>query len=163
MFDIKQFTTKVTCLNCQGCCRFLKENSIWQPSLTLQEVQSLPQENIIFDSKKIKVVSGEENSYKCVFLNTKNNKCLIYDKRPLECRLYPFLINKTKEGIFLSIDLKCPFLKDKLDNKEYKDYVNYLISFLSLPAISFAIKQNPQIFTDYSEEENIKNLATLIF
>ncbi len=46
---------------------------------------------------------------KCIFL--KNGKCIIYNFRPLGCRLYPLIYDESKG---LTIDKLCPF------NKEFK-------------------------------------------
>lgn len=166
MFDIKQFIPEEVCLKCDGCCRFKDEKSIWQPILLDEEIKLISKDCVYKDelssSKKINSISFK-NYFICSFFDIDNNKCKIYQSRPFECRLYPFLINKTKEAIYLSVDLKCPFIKNKLDNKEFRDYLNYLINFLSLPVVSFMIKQNPHIFTDYSKEDKLYNLATLIF
>lgn len=166
MFEIKQFIPQDACLKCEGCCRFSEKDSIWQPSLLDEEIKIITKDCVgqdaVLPSKKINTLSFKDY-YICPFFDIENNRCKIYNKRPFECRLYPFLINKTKDAIYLSVDLKCPFIKDKLDKKEFKDYLNYLISFLGLPVVSFIIKQTPHILKDYTQEETIKNLATLIF
>jgi len=166
MFDIRQFIPQDFCLNCKGCCRFRDKESIWQPSILDEEVKAITKDNAAKEAvspfKTIKSFPFEDY-YICSFLDVENNHCKIYKMRPWECRLYPFLINKAGGAIYLSVDLRCPFITDKLGKKEFKDYLNYLINFLSLPVVSFMIKQNPHIFTDYSKEENLRNLATLIF
>ena len=165
MYDIKQFIPQDVCLKCEGCCRFREKNSVWQPSILNVEVKLIAKDDnskdAISPSKKINTLPFKDY-YNCFFFDIENNGCKIYKNRPLECRLYPFLINKTKDTTYLSVDLKCPFIQDKLDKKEFKDYLNYLISFLSLPVVSFAIKQNPHIFIDYTQEEKLKNLAILV-
>jgi Fe-S-cluster containining protein len=39
----------------------------------------------------------------CIFFDTASDKCKIYQERPLECRLYPFLLDfsKKRTGAFL--------------------------------------------------------------
>jgi Fe-S-cluster containining protein len=166
MFEIKQFLTAEICLECEGCCRFSEQDSIWLPALLDEEIKAVCRDNTAKDSisssKKIKSFPHKDG-YSCCLFDPENNQCKIYNSRPFECRLYPFLINQTQSGTFLAVDLRCPFIKDELEKKEFKDYLNYLISFLSLPVVAFTMKQNPQVFTDYSQDANLKNLATLIF
>lgn len=167
MFDIRQFIPQDFCLNCKGCCRFSEKESIWQPLLLNEEVKVITKDNTggqeaVSPSYRIKSLPLEDY-YICSFLDAENNHCKIYRMRPFECRLYPFLINKAGNATYLSVDLRCPFITDKLEKKEFKEYINYLISFLSLPVVAFTIKQNPHTFADYSKEENLRNLATLIF
>jgi hypothetical protein len=166
MFDIKQFVTQDACSKCEGCCRFTEENSIWQPILLDEEIKIISKESTDKDtlslSKKINSLPFKDY-FICSFFDIDNKKCKIYNIRPFECRLYPFLINKTKDATYLSVDLKCPFIKDKLESKDFKDYGNYLMSFLCLPVISFTIKHNPQILSDYTQGSALQNLSTLIF
>lgn len=165
MFDIKQFTPQETCLKCDGCCRFAKRRSIWQPAFLDPEVKMVfkdfAQEEMFSSANKANLLSYKD-SFICAFFDSAENKCKIYKIRPLECRLYPFLINKTKETIYLAVDLKCPFAKDKSEDKIFKDYVDYLNNFLSLPVVSFALRQNLRLFADYGQED-VKNLSTLVF
>lgn len=42
----------------------------------------------------------------CIFL--KDGACTIYNIRPTMCRLYPFLVQKTSEGIIFEISDECP-------------------------------------------------------
>lgn len=146
MFELKQFLPQAVCLECQGCCRFSEENSIWQPALLNEEIKIITKDNaakeINLTTKKIKSLPCDDYHI-CSFFDLANKRCRIYNIRPLECRLYPFLINRVKDTIYLSLDLKCPFIKDKLEEREFKDYLNYLVSFLSLPVVSFAIRGNP--------------------
>jgi len=166
MFKVKQFLPQQVCIKCKGCCRFAEKAGPWQPSLLEEEIgiisQSCPAQAAAVQYGTIQL-SPFEDYYVCPFLNTGDNRCRIYDVRPFECRLYPFLINKTREGIYLSADLNCPFIKDKAGARELSDYVNYLVSFLSLPAVASAIKRNPRIPADYSQgDSRLENLATLV-
>ncbi len=46
----------------------------------------------------------------CVFLDPETKRCRIYEKRPLACRLYPFVFVKhgTKMEIYIKEDPFCP-------------------------------------------------------
>ena len=167
MFDIKQFIPQQLCIKCKGCCRFSEKDGLWRPSLLDEEISMIserePAQAAAIRCKKIEP-SPFNDYYVCPFLNTGDNRCRIYNVRPFECRLYPFLINKTRGGIYLSVDLNCPFIKDKAGTREFNDYVNYLITFLSLPVVAFVIKRNPQILADYSQSDSkLEDLATLVF
>ena len=100
--------------------------------------------------KKIEPVSNPSGEgFICPFLNLEDNKCKIYARRPFECQLYPFLINLRGKKIILSLDLNCQYLKEKLNTKEFKDYAEYLITFLNSPAQIKLLKENPQILQAY--------------
>ena len=165
MFEINQLLPQDICLKCDGCCRFAQEESTWQPALLDAEIKIICKDNLlkqsISPSKKIKSIPYKEG-FICSCFDVGNNRCKIYNIRPLECRLYPFLINRSKEKTYLAVDLNCPYIKDKLEDKDFKDYVNYLINFFNLRSVSSAIKQNPRTFKDYKEDK-VKNLSELVF
>ncbi len=50
------------------------------------------------------IILKNQNGY-CVFLDIINNKCTIYNDRPMGCRLYPIIFDESK-GII--IDKVCP-------------------------------------------------------
>ncbi len=113
---------KINCKKCnKRCCGEIKGV---RPVL-------FPSEENIFknDSDIIKVLDREMFVLKrredgnCIYL--KKKKCSIYDKRPVECRLYPFLL-EFKDELGIRLDKRyCGSLKTLIyDPKE-------IISFLS--------------------------------
>lgn len=95
------------CTNCSSnpiCCSNF--NKINAPALNREELQKIKQfvENEEFYNRL------EENLYsikikedKCIFY--RNNKCIIYDNRPIDCRLYPFDIIKLEDKYYLILYL----------------------------------------------------------
>lgn len=160
---IKQFVPEEVCLKCLGCCRFAGEDSAWAPCFLDEEIIVMLNNNIhIFPLTKDKRVplayNAKQDNFYCSFLNPQDNKCSIYHIRPWECRLYPFLINKEGQNLFLAVHLDCPFVKENLDNKKFKEYVKYLSGFLNGPVQRAKLKNNPQIIRAYEE---IKNLSSI--
>ena len=152
MFRIRQYVSGDFCLSCLGCCRYNCNPSIWVPHLLEEEKKAL-------NLQKIKPILYHQ-SYICCFLNPANNLCQIYTKRPLECRLYPFLLNYCDNKIYLSLALNCPNRLIRTDTKEFKIYFNYLIRYLQKPSILKILSKNRQIFTSYPVGE-VLNLAEL--
>lgn len=165
MFKIMQFLPQEVCLSCDGCCRFSQEHSIWSPAFLDAEKKLICKnpsyKGMISASQSIKSLPLKDY-FICPFFDAENNRCKIYDIRPLECELYPFLINKIGSRIHLAVDLNCRFVRDKLGDKDCQDYVDYLLKFLSRPAVTLAIRKNLRIFKDYTEGR-VKNLSALIF
>ena len=154
MWELTQFIAKDYCLSCQGCCRFPQQESIWQPHLLEEEIA-----RIAPFSKKVELVAGPgQGNYICQFLNAKENKCKVYTIRPFECRLYPFLINRRGRKVYLSVDLKCPFIKKAAALQEYKDYAHYVSEFFNNQSILSALKKNPQLIQTYEEVLDIFEL-----
>jgi Fe-S-cluster containining protein len=142
---------------------------VWLPSLLNEEIEDLLKKSfppsLISQDKKIRsepynftppLAAGA--GFICSFLHPPDNKCQIYAFRPLECQLYPFLINKNKEGIFLAVDLKCPFVQENLENPKYKEYIHYLTQVFDSPGIREILKNNPHMIQAYPGVSNLKKI-----
>ena len=153
---IKQFVPQAACLKCLGCCRFREMGSAWTPCLLEEEVQELIDKDIppayINMQKKIRPVPNPKGEgFVCAFFDAESNKCKIYTMRPFECQLYPFLINLRNKKVVLTVDLNCPYVKENMHKKEFKEYVSYLSVYLNSPAQLEMLKDNPQIIQAYED------------
>jgi Fe-S-cluster containining protein len=91
----------------------------------------------------------------CAFLEGENNSCKIYPMRPLECQLYPFMINRKEGRVYLAVDEGCPFIKDKLKEESFLEYLSYLKDFFNDPLMHQALKDNPQVIQGYPDLLNL--------
>lgn len=163
---IKQFIPSGVCLKCQGCCRFSQADSVWLPCLLDEEIQDLLERKIppAFMSADRKICpagnpAGE--GFICAFLNIQDNRCKIYDFRPFECQLYPFLLSLRNKKVLLTVDLNCPYAKEHLNTKEFKEYADYLTDFLNSGNQLAILKNNPQIIQAYEEVLDLIELRPL--
>ncbi len=153
---IRQFVPQEACLKCQGCCRFREQDSVWAPHLLDEETQELldkdiPAAAISIDKRIQPIPNPKGEGFVCAFFDIYNNKCRIYELRPFECQLYPFLINLRKNKVILTIDLNCPYIKEKLNSIELKEYTKYLTAYLNSPIQLRMFKDNPQILQAYED------------
>ncbi|MCK9603710.1 MAG: YkgJ family cysteine cluster protein [Candidatus Omnitrophica bacterium] len=160
---IKQFVPQEACLKCQGCCRFAKADSVWSPCLLDEEIQELldkeiPPAYISADRRILPIADPQGEGFICAFLNAGENKCRIYAFRPFECQLYPFLINLRGQKVILTVDLNCPYVKDKLKTEAFKEYTEYLASFLNSPEQIRILKDNPQLLQAYEAVTDLVEL-----
>ncbi len=160
---IKQFVPQEVCLRCQGCCRFKEQDSVWLPCLLDEEIQDLintdiPGVYLTLDKRIEPLTNPSGEGFICPFLDSGDNKCKIYTKRPFECQLYPFLINLRGKKIVLTIDLNCCYVQEKLNTQEFKEYAGYLSQLLNSPAQIKLLKENPQILQAYEEVSEIVEL-----
>jgi Fe-S-cluster containining protein len=161
---IKQLIPQGVCLKCQGCCRYSQADSVWTPCLLEEEVQDLldrkdlPPASISINKKILAVPNQSQDGFICAFLNSPDNKCRIYESRPLECQLYPFLISVRANKVYLTVDLNCPYVKENLKSEKFKEYTEYLTAFLNTPAQLRILKDNPQIIQAYEEVLDILEL-----
>ena len=153
---IQQFVPQEACLKCLGCCRFREANSVWLPCLLEEEALELIDKDIpavsIDSNKRIMPVPhpGGEN-FLCAFLDAETNRCQIYTMRPFECQLYPFLINLRGKKVVLTVDMKCPFIQEKINTPEFKEYCTSLAHFLNSPKQIRLLRDNPQLIQAYED------------
>jgi Fe-S-cluster containining protein len=149
MIKLKQIIPFGYCLRCTGCCRFSEARTIWSAHLLKQE-QEKGQADITL------IAHGDY--YICALFNPHDNKCAIYKTRPFECRLYPFLLRKNKQSRYLSLDLKCPFVKENFNSKSFKEHCQYLSRLLNNPRNAKILQNNPQIFQAYPDVLDIAEI-----
>jgi len=172
MYDhLEQFVPQKVCLSCDGCCRFKEEKSTWRPKLTKTEIQGnqslsladrILRQDILDHRGYIKTVSCQ-GQYLCSFFNPNGNICKIYQNRPFECQLYPFILSKNALGeTALSVHLLCPHIQEKRTTSEFEAFKNYLYQYFHQPRNLAFLKNNPQLIGDYSQyESEIERLFTL--
>lgn len=164
MFSLRQFVPQEACLKCVGCCRFSALNSVWSPCLLEEEAlelvdkEGIPALSITIDKKILPIAHPDGEGFVCPMLDCKDNKCQIYAARPFECRLYPFLLALRDKKALLTVDLNCPYIQDKINTDEFKEYIQYLTDFLNSPQQLKIIKENPQIIQAYEDVLNVVEL-----
>jgi len=85
----REISDKIDCTKCANCCKKLKPRILNKDIIRISHRLNLPKNQFIEHyTEKI----DDEHHLKnlpCVFL--KNNKCLIYEDRPLDCKSFPHL------------------------------------------------------------------------
>ena len=161
---IRQFVAQEFCLKCRSCCRFKETNSVWSPCLLDEEIQELvdrpgiPAVSVSVDRRIQAVADPGSARFICPFLNSADNQCRIYDMRPFECQLYPFLINLRKGKVLLTVDLNCPYVVERINTPEMGEYIAYISSYLNSPKQLKMLKDNPQIIQAYEEVREVAEL-----
>ncbi len=112
-----------TCLACRGCCVFLTSDSPWIPYFRKEEIQQAVAAGLSQDafpspqgSHIIPVSYGD--SVRCPALEPDTHRCTIYNVRPLDCFIYPFILmwdtprsrRSDQKKIFLALHEACPFV-----------------------------------------------------
>lgn len=91
----------------------------------------------------------------CTFYDFRNRECLIYEIRPLICRLYPYQITKgfgillliaagemkPPETIELSLDRNCPGVGKMASKKDKKRVHNLVLKILSSPPLKISAQK----------------------
>ncbi len=131
---LEQFVPQEFCCICTGCCRFADPNNIWRPKAMNKEVEPLKANQsgseFLDQDFRIKTVS-QDQEHICHFLDFEINRCRTYSQRPFECQLYPFVLLRKDEKVFVAVHLACPFVQEKKEGSEFLQYSKYLADFFS--------------------------------
>ena len=130
---LKQLIPPKFCLACDGCCRFNQPETVWAPY-------------------GIKLVHHKEEIYLCPHFEFETRICKIYASRPLDCVLYPFVLDRQGDKIYLALDAKCPFAKARKDAPELKEYAASLLRALCAPTLRAYLEQHKQEIPHYPED-----------
>jgi len=159
MQNLPQFVPQKVCLSCDGCCRFKEQESAWRPKMTQDEIalnatgrDGLAKElfsSAVDEHGYVKAVSCQ-GIIKCTFFNTEDNTCQIYEQRPFECRLYPFLLIKQDPCASVGVHLSCPHVQEKWEKEEFNEYVAQLKQYFQREEVLHFIRNNQRLLGEYT-------------
>lgn len=121
--SVPQLVPSSTCLRCDVCCRFPDPDSPLRPYFTAEEVSRAVAGGVSagrFPSMhggQIALVPDEEgDGFHCPAFDPASARCLIYDRRPFDCQLYPLALmwNQSHDEVVLGWDSKCPFMGEQV-------------------------------------------------
>jgi len=135
MQTFKQPVKSDFCIKCLGCCRFREKNSAWKPyGIAL-------------------VKQGEY--FICPHLNLESNLCGIYPTRPFDCEIYPFLLHRQDEKLFLALHNQCVFIENTADTEEFRLQFKDMADYFEREEIRSFLKSNTGLFINYPGEITI--------
>ncbi len=160
--QLKQFLNSETCLSCKLCCEYATQKDEWRAKVTPEDVAKLSAhtDQSFHDHEFLKNKKCH-GLFLCTFLNPDDRTCGIYENRPFECRLYPFVLTNYEGRHAVSVHLACPYVQDNLDSDAYKDYIKYLKEVFAKPEIKDYLTDNPFLFSQYSQPEELKEVFSL--
>ncbi|MBS3097479.1 YkgJ family cysteine cluster protein [Candidatus Woesearchaeota archaeon] len=131
---LKQLISSEDCKICKDkCCTFENKYKDYAPVFAEEEMLKILKrgfsKGLFKEIKKgvwqIKLAKLGDGFWVCPF--SKKNNCEIYDVRPNDCAIWPFVLVEEDKKIFLALDKgECYITEKKLNSKELKDYANYL-------------------------------------
>ena len=152
------------CDKCRGCCKFEKGDEYFSPIFTIEEInkirksiKNIPKFNKHKNSKNVfqieLVKSKKENLSVCPFLDEDTHLCNIYELRPFDCKLWPFVLTKTKDGKSITLscfdkDLCPPFEKSK--DKHFEEHKKEVIKLIK--SKTNLIRTHPELVWENEED-----------
>ncbi len=157
------------CQDCRGCCYFPEEEQYFAPIFTKEEIETIaktrkemPTFKPFRDSAnvfKIDIIPSTRKSgqYVCPFLDEKTHLCGVYGVRPFDCKIWPFMFMKDKNGKTVLASFTkdaCP-ITDSFSEKEYDEYKKSILDFINKENGFALLKSHPDLASDYEEETYI--------
>jgi Fe-S-cluster containining protein len=138
---------KDKCLSCDICCRFPDKYSPLIPFFMRGEINDKKYFAHIGKAYGCRIdLTQTLHGYSCPYFVPETNSCREYSNRPLDCKLYPFMItyNKDYTKIILVLDKNCPYVEKLIPfQEEAIKYANNLI--VELQDIAFINDPQPEV------------------
>lgn len=154
---MRNVTTTKKCSECGLCCYFTRGQKYLAPYFSKRELKLIDRKKIIKTSRGLfqaKVVKAKTKKgfFRCIFLNEKTYRCLIYRKKPLDCVTWPFIIgfDKKRKGLYLWISDSsfCPAVP-KINKIKKSGIINHVINNLKKKKFFEEIKNRERFLWPY--------------
>ena len=173
---LPQHVPSRVCLSCDVCCRFPEVDSFLRPYFTAQEIAEAISRGIDPEAfpdrqgSQIRVVPNPAGEgYVCSAFDTATSHCRIYEKRPLDCQIYPLAVMWSAEEteVVLGWDSKCPFLAqargegqgargDTLEDKDRRpsmdEYAAKIAALIERDEMVETFTRNPRLIGRYQDD-----------
>jgi len=117
------------CLACDVCCRFPSADSGLAPFFSNDERDKATAAGIEeaafppgrYGAGGHVLLCGHGSSYRCPGFDAGGNSCRLYAARPLDCRLYPFMLMYSPGGasVWLGADDYCPVVRERREGTAF--------------------------------------------
>lgn len=153
--QVPQIVPEEWCFRCRVCCRFPDTQGVQTPTWSQMEGGWVGR-----SAKLPEWLQPEPGSpalsprlercgegYRCPAFDASSGRCSIHADRPLDCRLYPFVLAQSPGGseVVLAMDAKCPYIQEHGADPEMARYASKLASYLDAPVAEEYVRQNPRI------------------
>lgn len=152
IYTVPQFIDQNDCILCKRCCRFIQGDSRWFVSLTEEDINLIGKMEIdyLMSNLHLRTVPFNKDFSICIFFDPVNNLCTIYDVRPFECRLYPFVLHE-EGGLWLSAHVYCPWVMKKNEEGTLMEYGLSILKFLNTSEVQRFLRRNMKLFSRYDD------------
>jgi Fe-S-cluster containining protein len=182
---MKQIIHHEQCKRCGECCRFREDRQDFAPIFTVEELDSIQQtretlpEFLPFKGTdnifQIQLKKAEKPTpfypYVCPFLDEEAYSCTIYDVRPFDCRVWPFIVLRVKEtGQVLLAHFTgsaCLALAE-VQPKDFNAYDAYMGQMVTSEEFLAFLRKYPQLIWDHESQGNYitvpsKDITNLLY
>ncbi len=157
VLGLPQIVPESWCFECRICCRFPDTEKVqtpfWAPLEAAWAKESSPEAAGWFKpeegspSLSPRLVSCGGAGYRCPAFEPETNRCSIHAVKPLDCRLYPFVLAHNPGGteVLLAMDTKCPFIESRQEDPKLSAYADRLAAYLDTETGMEYLRKNPKV------------------
>ena len=93
------------------------------------------------------------NGYFCPAFDATTSTCRIYERRPLDCQLYPLALmwNQPHDQVLLGWDTKCPYMRGEIPG-EIQRHAERVIALLDQPDLHGQVVAHPRLIGRFQED-----------
>ena len=152
--QVPQIVPEEWCFRCRVCCRFPDTQGVQTPAWSPMEAEWVgragPPEWLQRAPGSPSLSPRLERcgeGYRCPAFDPASSRCSIHADRPLDCRLYPFVLAQSPGGseVVLAMDAKCPYIQEHGADPETARYASGLAAYLEAPVAEEYVRRNPRI------------------
>jgi Fe-S-cluster containining protein len=166
---MKQIVHHEQCKRCGECCRFRADRQDFAPIFTAGEIEAIravrgemPEFVPFKDSDnifQIRLVEAQQPTphypYVCPFLDEDNYACSIYDVRPFDCRVWPFIILKeteTGEIRLAHFTGNACLAMQEVSPEDLSEYEAYMQEWVTSEDFLNFLREHPQLIWENSND-----------
>lgn len=166
---MRQIVHHEQCMRCRECCRFRSNRQDFAPIFTADELAAIRQarksmpEFAPFKGTanifQIKLQQAKHEDpvypYVCPFLDEDKYECTIYDVRPFDCRIWPFIVLKLTETGEVKLAHftgdACLALQE-VSPADFGEYEAYMQRLVTSPELLSFLRQHPELIWEHHDD-----------
>lgn len=175
---MEQIVHHEQCLRCNECCRFRADRQDFAPIFTVEELDTLRQtreflpeftpfkstDNIFQIRLKKAEIEDPVYPYVCPFLDEANYRCTIYNARPFDCRIWPFIVLREPETgrvMLAHFTGSACIALDEVPPESFRAYEAYMEKLVTSAEFVQFLDQHPQLIWEHDGHGNYATIPSL--
>lgn len=171
---MKQIVQHEQCQRCRECCRFRADRQYFAPLFTQEEIDRIRavradmpeftpynERQTVFQIKlKQAEIDDPVYQYVCPFLDEVNYACTVYDMRPFDCQVWPFIVLQEAGRTMLAhfTGDVCLAL-DEADQTDFEVYKDYFAALVTSEKFLTFIKTYPDLVWQHQSEGSYRTVV----
>jgi Fe-S-cluster containining protein len=160
---MESVTSSESCSRCRGCCTFGKDDEyatvFAKPELDRirERFGSVPEMRDFRNSGRVfqvRLVKSQNGNYVCPFLEEEKHSCRVYELRPFDCMIWPFMLARSRDG--KRVELVCLDKREcpsygKISPQEFEGHRRKMLGLIRSREVIEFVRKYPELIWDYEK------------